>query len=104
VTATDRRDDENTLPIFPLYRRALENAARGGEDAWAAAKATFVEVWQQLLLSPDVTKAQAEELYVRWKNELLVARERGENTRNMSRGDPSSQAEIVRGAAAILAL
>jgi hypothetical protein len=104
VTASDRRDDENTLPIFALYRRALENAARGGEDAWAAAKATFVEVWQQLLLSPDVTKAQAEELYVRWKNELLVARERGENTRNMSRGDPSSHAEIVRGAAAILAL
>ena len=50
VSASDRRDDEATLPVYALYRRALQDAARGGEDAWKSAKATFAELWQQMIL------------------------------------------------------
>jgi hypothetical protein len=84
LSAQARRTDENTLPFYPLYERAIQDAFRGGEDNWKAAKATFSELWQQMMVSPDLTFEQAEELFEEWKRKLLIEKQRGENYRAMS--------------------
>ena len=105
VSASNRRDDEATLPIYGLYQRALQDAARGGEDAWKSAKATFAELWQQMILSPDLTKTQAAELFDAWKKDLLDTRERGDNTRMMSASDRAPfPDDRLQGAASVLDL
>jgi hypothetical protein len=86
LSAPTRRTDESTLPFYPLYERAKQNAFRGGEDNWKAAKATFSEVWQQMMVSPDLTFEQAEELFEEWKKQLLAEKQRGENQRTLSIG------------------
>jgi hypothetical protein len=81
-----RRTDESTLPFYPLFQRAKQDAYRGGEDNWKAAKATFSEVWQQMMASPDLIPEQAVELFEHWKEELLVEKKRGESNRMLSTG------------------
>jgi hypothetical protein len=105
VSGSNRRDDEAMLPIYALYQRALQDAARGGEDAWKSAKATFAELWQQMILSPDLTRPQAAELFDAWKKDLLGARERGEDTRMMSANERARLADDrLQGAASVLDL
>lgn len=106
LAAATRRTDEATLPFYPLYERALKDAFRGGEDNWKAAKGTFSEVWQQMLVSPDLIPEQAEELYEMWKAKLLEEKKRGENTRMLSTGAerPLGTEKRTREAAAVLDL
>jgi hypothetical protein len=84
IEASERRDDETSLPFYPAYERALSDAARGGKERWKSAKATFSEVWQQLILSPDLTKPQAKELFQQWKDQLLDTYKTGDNAKLMS--------------------
>ena len=58
-----------------------------------------------MILSPDLTKAQAAELFDAWKKELLDARERGDNTRMMSANERApSPDDRHQGAASVLDL
>ena len=104
LSRTDRRDDERALPFFSLYERALTDAARGGDEHWDAAKATFGELWQEMILSPDLTRVQAKELFEQWKTELLEARATGQNTKLMSVGQRRPEDERTRGVAGVLRL
>ena len=79
LSAAARRTDESALPFYSLFQRARKDAARGGEDNWKTAKATFSEVWQQMIVSPDLIPEQAEELFEDWKNKLLADRVREKN-------------------------
>jgi hypothetical protein len=106
LSAAARRTDESTLPFYRLYERAIQDAFRGGDDNWKAAKATFSEVWQQMIVSPDLIPEQAEELFEAWKAKLLQEKQRGEATRLLSSGadgGPGVDAR-TRAAAAILDL
>jgi hypothetical protein len=87
LSAPSRRTDESTLPFYPLFERAKKDAFRGGDDNWKAAKATFSEVWQQMMVSPDLTPEQADELYESWKTSLLKEKQRGENDKLLSVGE-----------------
>jgi hypothetical protein len=86
LAAPTRRTDESALSFYPLYQRAKQDAFRGGDDNWKTAKATFSEVWQQMLVSPDLIPEQAEELFGDWKTQLLAEKKRGEEVRVMSTG------------------
>ena len=104
VLRIERRDDERALPFYSLYERALSDAARGGAERWEAAKATFGELWQEMILSPDLSKGQAIELFQQWKKELLDARATGETTKLMSIDvDPPGDERVI-GAANVLRL
>jgi hypothetical protein len=106
LSAPARRTDESTLPFYSLYERAKQDAYRGGDDNWKAAKATFSELWQQMMVSPDLTSEQAEELFEDWKQKLLKEKQRGENERLLSIGPKASIGADARtrAAAAILDL
>jgi hypothetical protein len=86
LSTSSRRTDESALPFYPLFQRAKQDAFRGGEDNWKTAKATFSEVWQQMIVSPDLIPEQAEELFAEWKRQLLAEKERGEQMRVMRIG------------------
>ena len=87
LSAPARRTDESALPFYPSFQRALKDAFRGGEDNWKAAKATFSEVWQQMIVSPELIPEQAEELFEDWKKKLLVEKDRGEKMRMLTSGE-----------------
>jgi hypothetical protein len=96
IGSSDRRGDVTALPFYPAYRRALSDAAHSGEESWKSAKATFSELWQQLILSPDLIKSEAKELYREWKSELLDTHATGDNTRIMSLdGDPPDNERVA---------
>jgi hypothetical protein len=84
LSAPMRRTDESVLPFYPLFQRAQQDAFRGGEDNWKTAKATFSEVWQQMIVSPDLIPEQAQELFEGWKLKLLAEKKRGEDMRMLS--------------------
>jgi hypothetical protein len=94
--APGRRTDETTLPFYGLYERARTDAFRGGEENWKAAKATLSELWQQMMLSADLTSDQAEELFEQWKQEIIAQRRLGEATREMSAGQQASAGSDMR--------
>ncbi len=104
VARSKARYDERTLPFYPIYERALKTAASGGDDAWKAAKASFAELWQQMITSPDLTKEQAHQLLAVWRSDLLRARDEGINNQEMSVTEESEVDEGVTGAAAVLGL
>jgi hypothetical protein len=84
IESSDRRTDERTLPFYSLYRRALQDAARGDEEAWKSAKATLAELWQQLILSPDILRRQADDLLDTYRQELLATRQRAMDSKLLS--------------------
>ena len=104
TSSSMRRDDERSLPFFPLYQRALRDAARGGAESWEAAKSTFGELWQQMIFSDDLTSAQAKELFDAWRKELIDARQTGRNNKLLSQSDAEVVDERVSGAASVLRL
>ena len=87
LSAPARRTDESALPFYPLFQRAKQDAFRGGDNNWKTAKATFSEVWQQMILSPDLIPEQAGELFEDWTKELLAEKVRGEKVRVLSTGE-----------------
>jgi hypothetical protein len=90
LSAPSRRTDESTLPFYPLFQRAKQDAFRGGDVNWKSAKATFSEVWQQMSVSPDLIPEQAEELFEDWRKTLLAEKQRGEKIRVLSVGEKSA--------------
>ncbi len=104
VTKSQARDDERTLPFYPIYERALKTAATGGDEAWKAAKASLSELWQQMVASPDLTMAQANDLLKVWKQDLLDAHATAQNISECSVGEPDIPDKTIRGAAALLDL
>jgi hypothetical protein len=106
LSAPTRRTDETTLPFYGLFERARADAFRGGEVNWKAAKATLSELWQEMMLSADLTPEQAAELFGRWKADVVGQKELGEATAALSAQPPAPAAvdERTRGAADILDL
>jgi hypothetical protein len=67
----EARNDVDELPFYALYHKALHAAASTEEGSWDRAKATLVALYQEMLLSPDLTFAQAQQLAAKFKTQLL---------------------------------
>ena len=104
VTASRTRQDESTLPFYSLYKRALENAARGDDASWEWSHASLMELGQQVVLSPDLTREQARELLKAWQSELVEQHELAKKRRMMSLDAQPGTDERLAEAAAILHL
>lgn len=63
VIQSAERSDETTLPFYPVWERLLGLAAQPDDNSWARAKADLVSLRQTMLLSPDLTPAQADALF-----------------------------------------
>jgi hypothetical protein len=79
IARTDSRSDVQKLPFYPLFERVKEEAARDGSDSWEQAKANMLALYQAMVLSPDVTKAQREKLvdsYIKEMQEIRKTKEK----------------------------
>ncbi|WP_441228221.1 hypothetical protein AB7813_14715 [Tardiphaga sp. 20_F10_N6_6] len=84
ITGNSRRGDESSLPFYGLRKQAFE-AILGGDEGWKRAKAILLSVYQQMVTSDDLTAAEADELFQKYKNELVEAREVFKGTTMLSR-------------------
>jgi len=72
VGQTSERSDITTLPFYELWERIVEEATIPRQSSWENAKVNMVNLFQQLILSPDLTKSQAYELAKKFKSEMIV--------------------------------
>jgi hypothetical protein len=72
----ERRTDFKELPFYSLFQSAQKAAASTEEGSWDRAKAALVTLYQEMLLSPDLTFAQAQELAGEFKATLVEINER----------------------------
>ena len=82
ITGQEQRGDENLLPFYPLKVQAMA-AVFDGEDGIRRAKANLLAAYQQMRTSPDVTAAEAGQLFDAWLSEFETEKQRLERTRSM---------------------
>lgn len=69
VVQSATRGDIRTLPFYPLFETALKEASSPEADSWQRAKAGLSALYQQLILSADLTPSHGDAL-----NDQFVAR------------------------------
>ncbi|MGK7876687.1 MAG: hypothetical protein AB4426_26360 [Xenococcaceae cyanobacterium] len=67
---TSERQDETTLPFYPLYEKVKEAATIPAQDSWKRARANMFTLYQNLILSPDLTPPQARSLTNKYVTEM----------------------------------
>jgi hypothetical protein len=100
-----RRANESSLPFYPLRQLALDSIP-SGEEGWKRAKALLLTLYQQMITSPDLTSDEAEELFEKYKSELLNARDTLLKTTALSpsRKQPSAKTTRLNDATKVLDL
>jgi hypothetical protein len=74
IAQGNKRNDERTLPFYPLWTAAQDFAARGDDEFWKEAKAHFGTLRRSLLKSPDLTKPDYERFRTEYFEELKKVR------------------------------
>jgi hypothetical protein len=75
----ERRDDYSELPFQQSFLSALQNAGSPASEAWDRAKANLVTLFQTLLVSPDLTWNQAQEIVDLYKAKLIATHQKVES-------------------------
>ena len=89
-----KRNDERTLPFYPLWTAAQDFAARGNDEFWKDAKAHFNTLKRSLLSSPDLTEPDYERLRDDYLEKLKKLRMQSvEESLLTAEGEPVSEAE-----------
>jgi hypothetical protein len=70
IISEQERTDETTLPFYPLWERIVQESMVCEENSWKRAKADMLTLYQNMVLSPDLTSGQADELYNKYINEM----------------------------------
>lgn len=91
IISTQDRSDETILPFYPLWERIVQEATMPDENSWKRAKADMVNFYQTLVLSPDLTLKQADELNKKYVNEMKRLHE---NAVDMSTLGPGEEKEF----------
>jgi hypothetical protein len=79
INRRDRRGETSTLPFAVLQDQARSAALSGEDTGWTRAKANLLTLYQQMLLCPDVTTEEADEIMESSKAELLRLKKRRED-------------------------
>jgi hypothetical protein len=79
------RGEEATLPFYGLYEQALKGAlfADDNGESWKQAKASLLSLYQQMVMSPDLTGNEADSLFSKYANDLKAKRTIAENVQKM---------------------
>lgn len=90
------RDDETSLPFYPLWERVVAEASKPTQDAWESAKANMLALMQTILLSPDLTEGQADELLNQYERQMKAYHDRAKKLAKMGKGDERTAIDDVR--------
>jgi hypothetical protein len=91
LSSVSRRSDESSLPFYSMRKKALESVLTG-DEGWKRAKSTLLSIYQEMITSDDLIKSEADELFGKYKAELLEAREVLRTTTMLSTKDEVLQA------------
>jgi hypothetical protein len=69
INQTKSRGDITTLPFYSLWEKVIREATVPMKDHWQSAKANMMTLYQNLMLSSDLTAKQAYELAQHYKEE-----------------------------------
>jgi hypothetical protein len=72
VKQSTERDDLDLLPTARLWQRVRREAAVRGKDGWGSAEGNMLVLYQELLLSPDLTERQAEALATDYNKKMVA--------------------------------
>jgi hypothetical protein len=76
VRPVAKRDDARDLPfVRSLWERVVRQASDPADNSWTTAKTLLGTLFQELRLSPDVSRDQYAELYVELRDEAKALRE-----------------------------
>jgi hypothetical protein len=90
VRPTDNaRKDLDILPFYELWERVMQEAAVPKEANYESAKANMLSLYQTMLLSPDLTSKQAEDLADEYANNMARIYKRAVDFAN--RGETSAE-------------
>jgi hypothetical protein len=107
VHTSSRRGDETTLSFYPLQKQARE-AILSAEEGWTRAKSMLLTLYQHMLNSDDLISAETEELFEKFKTELLAIKTRREQVTVLSetrhRGRRTKETRLDSRTAEILSL
>jgi hypothetical protein len=98
IVPADRRSDESLLDFYPLYERAKATAMLADPTSWKRAKGDLASLWQTLHLSPDLTRAQAHELAVRYRDEITALHAEAEDLATLGPSDGAGDPELAQAA------
>lgn len=88
-----KRSDLEHLDWYPLWERVLKDALSSTPDALKSMQANYTALAQSILLSPDLTEPQANELVEEYFNRAQAERDR--NKRRTFRAQPSDDARLA---------
>jgi hypothetical protein len=75
LNVVEERNDFDTLPFYPLYKKARALAASTEPGSWDQAKAGLATVYQEMLSSSDLTFQDAKRIFGIMKDELVETQE-----------------------------
>jgi hypothetical protein len=104
LVQTPRRGDLRTLPFFELYERVERTALETSADGWKRAKADMASLWQSLILSPDLTDGQANELAATYRDKMVELHEQARQMAKLGPGEPAAGGAELAAAADVLDL
>jgi hypothetical protein len=94
----DATSELQILPFYPLWERVLAAATHAGartdDPNWESAKSDMRSLYQTLMLSPDLTTRQAEELTDTYIRQAQALRERSKRITTMAPPAPPSPDEL----------
>jgi hypothetical protein len=70
IVKSSRRGDVTSLPFYPLFERAKQEASVPDDNSWIRARSDMLSLYQTLILSPDLTRPHADELGSQYHAEL----------------------------------
>jgi hypothetical protein len=86
IVGSDRHGEERTLPFYAVYDQAMTAALAGDENSWKRAKSTLLSLYQQMVLSADLTGDETDELIQRYRQDLEAGRKRSKDISAMPLG------------------
>jgi hypothetical protein len=72
IGQSTERDDLSLLPLDALWRRVQREAAIKGAEAWESATANMVSLYQDMILSPDLTERQSAALAEKYGKTMVA--------------------------------
>jgi hypothetical protein len=97
VAQASMRDDERTLPFYPMWTAARDFAAQGDDNYWRDAKAHFNTLKRNLLNSPDLTRPDSIRLRGEYFEELKKTRKESVDESHLApEAVPEAEKELRR--------
>ena len=96
ITKTPKRDDLSTLPFYPLWERVRKEAMIPKEDPYLNAKANMTILAQDMMLSPDLTEEQANDLADEYSERMKTLHDSAVKRAQRAPGEEVEPSELDR--------